>query len=187
MRVAIIDNYDSFTYNLRQLVTNLHVDVDILKNDAFEIKDLEKYDKLLFSPGPGLPKDAGKMEEAIITYANSKSMLGVCLGAQAIGEVFGAQLKNLDKVFHGVQSSVNVTDATCIFKDMPLMFKVGRYHSWVVDTMNFPNELCICALSEDGYIMALRHKTYDIYGVQFHPESILTPDGQQIIANFLFD
>lgn len=186
MRVAIIDNYDSFTYNLKQLVTNLHVEVDILKNDSFEIKELEKYDKFLFSPGPGLPKDAGKMEEVIHEYAQSKPMLGICLGAQAIGEVFGARLKILDRVYHGIQSSISVIDSTCIFNNMPVTFKVGRYHSWVVDSKCFPSDLCVTATSDEGYIMALRHKKYEIYGVQFHPESILTPDGQQIISNFLF-
>ena len=185
MKVAIIDNYDSFTYNLRQLVVNVGVPVDVLKNDSFELDDLNCYDKLLFSPGPGVPKEAGKMEEVIRVYADRKPMLGICLGEQAIGEVFGARLKNLNQVFHGIQSSIRVTDPTCIFKGLDEVFKVGRYHSWVVDTIDFPEELCITALSDEGHIMALRHKTHPIYGVQFHPESILTPDGLQMITNFL--
>ena len=187
MRVVIIDNYDSFTFNLKQLVTNLDVEVDILKNDSFVIDDLNVYDKFLFSPGPGLPKDAGKLEEVILAYAGRKPMLGVCLGEQAIGEVFGAKLTNLDKVYHGIQSTVSVTDAACVFRNLPDRLKVGRYHSWVVDTEDFPADLCVTAMSEEGYIMALRHRYFEIYGIQFHPESILTPDGQKMIANFLFD
>ena len=187
MKVALIDNYDSFTYNLRQLIVNQNVQVDVLKNDAFEIEELDAYDKLLFSPGPGIPKDAGKLEEVISRYAETKPMLGVCLGEQAIGEVFGAKLKNLDRVYHGIQSRVSVLESKTIFKNLSSSIQVGRYHSWVVDTDEFPDELRIMALSDEGHIMALRHRSYPIYGIQFHPESILTPDGQRMISNFLFD
>ena len=186
MKVAIIDNYDSFTYNLSHLVKELGAEVTVLRNDAFEMEELENYDKLVFSPGPGLPREAGKLEEVIRTYAGKKPMLGVCLGEQAIGEVFGSRLKNLDTVFHGVQSSVRIYDAKCIFEGLPNTVKVGRYHSWVVDAVNFPKDLLITARSSEGYIMAIRHQKYDIYGIQFHPESILTPDGKQMISNFLY-
>lgn len=186
MKVVIIDNYDSFTYNLCQLVTELGVNVTVLKNDAFVEADLEVYDKIIFSPGPGVPADAGKMEEVIRTFAGHKPMLGVCLGEQAIGEVFGAKLKNLKQVYHGVQSVVQVVDSTCVFEGLSDEIQVGRYHSWVVDSEDLPTDLCVTAISEEGYIMALRHQMYPIYGIQFHPESILTPMGKQMISNFLF-
>ena len=187
MKVAIIDNYDSFTYNLSHLMKELGAEVTVFRNDGFELDELNAYDKLVFSPGPGLPKEAGKMEAVIRNYAGKKPMLGVCLGEQAIGEVFGSQLKNLDTVYHGVQSSVRIYDAKCIFEGLPNTVKVGRYHSWVVDAVNFPHDLMITARSSEGEIMALRHREYEIYGIQFHPESILTPDGKTMIANFLYN
>ena len=185
MKIVIIDNYDSFTYNLRQLFIELGVEADVLLNDRFQPDELEKYDKIVFSPGPGLPSEAGKMEEVIAKYAGQKSMLGICLGEQAIGEVFGAKLKNIEHVFHGEQSLVSVTGTDCLFMGLPNEFPVGRYHSWVVDNRDFPEELEVTSVSSEGYIMSLRHKIFDIHGVQFHPESILTPDGSKMIANFI--
>lgn len=186
MKVVVIDNYDSFTFNLCQIVRELGTEVTVLKNDTFVMSDLEVFDKIIFSPGPGLPSEAGKMEEIIRNFVGRKPMLGVCLGEQAIGEVFGAKLKNLEKVYHGMQSCVRIIDPTGVFEGLSEKIQVGRYHSWVVDTVGFPDDLCITAMSDDGNIMGLRHRFFPIYGIQFHPESILTPDGKQMIANFLF-
>lgn len=186
MKVVIIDNYDSFTYNLSHMVKELGAEVTVLRNDAFELAELEVYDKIVFSPGPGIPAEAGRMEEVIRTYAGRKPMLGVCLGEQAIGEVFGARLRNLAQVYHGVQSQVRIEEPRGVFEDLPPVVEVGRYHSWVVDAAGFPEELKVTARSAEGYIMALRHRQYEIYGLQFHPESILTPDGRKMMSNFLF-
>ena len=183
--VALIDNYDSFTYNLRHLMQQLGARVTVLRNDDFELDELQAYDKLVFSPGPGLPAEAGRMEEAIRCYAGRLPILGVCLGEQAIGEVFGAKLKNLQHVDHGVQSQICITDHSALFAGLPNQVAVGRYHSWVVDRTDFPRELQVTAVSEDGEIMALRHRRLPVYGIQFHPESILTPAGHQMMANFL--
>ena len=185
MKVVVIDNYDSFTFNLTHLVKELGVEVDVLKNNAFLLEDLEKYDKLIFSPGPGIPKEAGLMEDVICYYTGKKPMLGVCLGEQAIGEVFGARLLNLSQVFHGMQTSIYVQHEDPLFVGLPKELQVGRYHSWVVDKDQFPECLEITAFSPEGYIMALRHKSYEIYGVQFHPESVLTPQGKEMMSNFL--
>ncbi len=185
MKVVVIDNYDSFTFNLTHLVKELGVEVDVLRNNAFQLEDLEKYDKLIFSPGPGIPKEAGLMEDVIRYYAGKKPMLGVCLGEQAIGEVFGARLLNLSQVFHGMQTSIYVLHKDLLFDGLPDMLQVGRYHSWVVDKNEFPKCLEITAVSQEGDVMALRHRSYEIYGVQFHPESVLTPLGKEIMSNFL--
>ena len=185
MKVVVIDNYDSFTFNLTHLVKELGVEVDVLRNNSFQLEDLEKYEKLIFSPGPGIPKEAGLMEDVIRYYAGKKPMLGVCLGEQAIGEVFGARLLNLSQVFHGMQTSIYVQHEDPLFDGLPKELQVGRYHSWVVDKDQFPECLEITALSPEGYIMALRHKSYEIYGVQFHPESVLTPQGKEMMSNFL--
>ena len=183
--IVIIDNYDSFTYNLAHLVKELGAEVDVLRNDKFELEELEKYDKIILSPGPGIPEEAGLLLEVIRTYAGRKPILGVCLGEQAIGQVFGGKLTNLSEVFHGIQTNVKIKNKDYIFDGLPTKIPVGRYHSWVVDTDGFPEELVITAISPEGQIMALRHRKYDIHGIQFHPESVLTPDGKQIVGNWL--
>ena len=183
--IVIIDNYDSFTYNLAHLVKELGAEVDVLRNDKFELEELEKYDKIILSPGPGIPEEAGLLLEVIRTYAGRKPILGVCLGEQAIGQAFGGKLTNLSEVFHGIQTNVKIKNKDYIFSGLPTEIPVGRYHSWVVDTDGFPEELVITAISPEGQIMALRHRKYDVHGIQFHPESVLTPDGKQIVGNWL--
>lgn len=187
MKTIIIDNYDSFTYNLAHLVRSLGAQIDVVRNDRFQLEDLEPYDKIIISPGPGIPSEAGLILDVIHEYAPKKSILGVCLGEQAIGEAFGAKLTNLSKVFHGVQTPVKILhdQDDYLFKGLPDWIPAGRYHSWVVDRDGFPDCLQITAISEEDYIMALRNKKYDVQGIQFHPESILTPDGKTIIRNFL--
>jgi anthranilate synthase component 2 len=189
MKIAIIDNYDSFTYNLSHLVKALDSanQVTVLRNDAFNLADLEQFDKLILSPGPGIPSEAGLLLDVIRHYAGRKPMLGVCLGEQAIGEAFGGTLTNLSEVFHGVKTPVDILPegGDYIFDGLPAQIEVGRYHSWVVSREGFPADLEITALSLEGQIMALRHRTFDIHGIQFHPESVLTPDGHIIINNFL--
>ena len=185
MKIAIIDNYDSFTYNLSHLVKELGADVTVLRNDKFRLADLAAYDKLILSPGPGIPEEAGLLLDVIRTYATSKPMLGVCLGHQAIGQVFGARLKNLTDVYHGVQTECLVTADDPIFASLPRQFMVGRYHSWVVDSEGLPPCLEVTATTTDGLIMALRHRDLHIHGIQFHPESVLTPDGRTIVDNWL--
>lgn len=185
LKIVIIDNYDSFTYNLAHLVKELGAEVEVLRNDKFDLKDLEKYNKIILSPGPGIPEEAGLLLEVIRTYAGKKPMLGVCLGEQAIGQVFGAKIINLSSVFHGVQTPVSLKEEDYIFNGLPQEIPVGRYHSWVVDAESLPEELAITAVSPEGQIMALKHKKYDIHGIQFHPESILTPDGKTIVKNWL--
>ena len=185
MKTVIIDNYDSFTYNLAHLVKELGAEVDVLRNDKFELEELEKYDKIILSPGPGIPEEAGLLLEVIRTYAGRKPMLGVCLGEQAIGQVFGGKLTNLSEVFHGIQTNVKIKNKDYIFDGLPTEIPVGRYHSWVVDADGFPEELVVTAISPEGQIMALKHREYDVHGIQFHPESVLTPDGKQIIGNWL--
>ena len=185
MKTVIIDNYDSFTYNLAHLVKELGAEVDVLRNDKFELEELEKYDKIILSPGPGIPEEAGLVLEVIRTYAGRKPILGVCLGEQAIGQAFGGKLTNLSEVFHGIQTNVKIKNKDYIFSGLPTEIPVGRYHSWVVDTDGFPEELVITAISSEGQIMALKHREYDVHGIQFHPESVLTPDGKQIVGNWL--
>ncbi len=185
MKTVIIDNYDSFTYNLAHLVKELGAEVDVLRNDKFELEELEKYDKIILSPGPGIPEEAGLLLEVIRTYAGRKPILGVCLGEQAIGQAFGGKLTNLSEVFHGIQTNVKIKNKDYIFSGLPTEIPVGRYHSWVVDTEEFPEELVITAISSEGQIMALKHREYDVHGIQFHPESVLTPDGKQIVGNWL--
>ena len=185
MKTVIIDNYDSFTYNLAHLVKELGTEVDVLRNDKFELEELEKYDKIILSPGPGIPEEAGLLLEVIRTYAGRKPILGVCLGEQAIGQAFGGKLTNLSEVFHGIQTNVKIKNKDYIFSGLPTEIPVGRYHSWVVDTEGFPEELVITAISPEGQIMALKHREYDVHGIQFHPESVLTPDGKQIVGNWL--
>lgn len=185
MKVVIVDNYDSFTYNLRHLVEELGAEVDVIRNDQFNLEDLEKYDKIILSPGPGIPSEAGLLLDVIRNYAGRKSMLGVCLGHQAIGEAFGSKLTNLSQVFHGVQTPVDIVAKDPIFEGLSKEFPVGRYHSWVIDDKNLSPDLEVTAVSKEGQIMAVRHRSFDIHGIQFHPESVLTPDGKVIVGNFL--
>ena len=155
------------------------------RNDQFRLEELEEFDKILLSPGPGVPEEAGLLLDVIRTYAGKKPILGVCLGEQAIGEVYGGKLTNLDEVFHGIQSPVTLTATDYLFEGLPTTVQVGRYHSWVVDRKNFPECLEVTAVSKEGYIMALRHRTLDVRGVQFHPESVLTPEGKQMLGNWI--
>ena len=185
MKIVIIDNYDSFTYNLSHLLKELGAEVDVVRNDKFELKDLEQYDKIVLSPGPGIPSEAGLLLDVIRTYAGRKPILGVCLGHQAIGEVFGASLENLKEVYHGVQTEGTQLGNDYIFEGLPERVMMGRYHSWVVAKDSVPECLEVTAMSDDGEIMAMRHRQYDIHGIQFQPESVLTPEGKTIVGNFL--
>ena len=185
-KIAIIDNYDSFTYNLVHYLEDLNGEVTVFRNDEFELDELENFDKIVLSPGPGIPDEAGLLKDVIKTFAKSKSILGVCLGQQAIGEVFGGSLSNLEKVYHGVATKVKITvNDESLFAGLDNEIEVGRYHSWVVNTNDFPDSLEITSVDENGQIMSLRHKTLDIRGVQFHPESVLTPNGKKILENWL--
>ena len=185
-KILIFDNYDSFTYNLLHTVQSLgHTDVDVIRNDRMTLEEVERYDKIILSPGPGLPEEAGLLLPLIERYAATKCILGVCLGHQAIGQLFGAKLENIPHVFHGVQTPAQIVAEDYLFAGLPEEMEVGRYHSWIVSRDNFPSELQITALDKEGTILALRHRTLDLHGVQFHPESILTPQGTAIIRNFL--
>lgn len=184
-KIVIIDNYDSFTYNLAHLVKTFGAQVEVYRNDQFSIGQLETFDKIILSPGPGIPSEAGLLEEVIRHYAGLKPMLGVCLGHQAIGEVFGAKLKNLSQVYHGVATPITHFGNDPIFDGIDKHFNVGRYHRRVVDSKGFPDSLEVTAVSDDGQIMGLKHKNYNIHGIQFHPESVLTPEGPKIMKNWL--
>lgn len=188
MKILVLDNYDSFVYNLVHIVERLlQQKVDVFRNDKITLKEVNQYDKIILSPGPGLPCESGIMPELIKTYAPTKSILGVCLGEQAIGEAFGGKLENLSDVFHGVATScIQTNEKSPLFKGLESNFIAGRYHSWVVSKENFPShDLEITAVDEHGYIMALQHKSFDVQGVQFHPESVLTPNGEKILKNWL--
>ncbi|RTY91816.1 aminodeoxychorismate/anthranilate synthase component II [Flavobacterium sp. GT3R68] len=186
MKILVIDNYDSFTYNLVHYLQDLNCEVTVYRNDEFDIAEIKNFDKILLSPGPGIPDEAGLLKEVIRTYAATKSILGVCLGQQAIGEVFGGSLINLQKVYHGVASPISViVDDESLFNGLNKEIEVGRYHSWVVNPVNLPDVLEITSIDENGQIMSLRHKTLNVRGVQFHPESVLTPDGKKILENWL--
>lgn len=186
MKILIFDNYDSFTYNLVHLVKELgYTDVDVFRNDKIALEDVAKYDKIILSPGPGIPSEAGLLLPLIKEYAGKKPILGVCLGHQAIGEAFGAQLKNLEDVYHGVATRINITQPDYIFDTLGKELEVGRYHSWIVDNNGLPDCIEITATDNNGQIMALKHKEFDVHGVQFHPESVLTPAGETIVKNFL--
>lgn len=185
-KIAVIDNYDSFTYNLVHYLEDLDCKVTVFRNDEFDLPELAPFDKILLSPGPGIPEEAGLLKQTITTYAQTKSILGVCLGQQAIGEVFGGTISNLEKVFHGVSAELTLTtDDEILFAGIPEPIAVGRYHSWVVTTANFPECLEVTSRDRNGEIMSLRHKTLDICGVQFHPESVLTPYGKQMLRNWV--
>lgn len=186
MKILLLDNYDSFTYNLLHVVKELgHTDVEVFRNDRISVEEVGRFDKIILSPGPGIPEEAGLLLPIIKRYASEKSILGVCLGHQAIGQAFGATLENLTDVYHGVQTPVSIIKEHALFRGMEHEIPVGRYHSWVVSRNNFPDCLEITAESKEGQIMALRHRTYDVHGIQFHPESVLTPQGKTIIQNFL--
>jgi anthranilate synthase component 2 len=208
MRILVFDNYDSFTYNLVHLVEKiLYERVEVYRNDQIPLEQVQEYDKIILSPGPGIPEEAGLLLPLIKEYAATKSILGVCLGLQAIGEAFGGKLVNLSTVFHGVATPVRIVNSELLvvseaipdspftthhshknlFEGLPETFLAGRYHSWILSKENFPGELEITAEDENGYIMALQHKTYDVQGVQFHPESVLTPHGEKIMRNWLSD
>ncbi len=186
-KILIIDNYDSFTYNLVHLVNEIGLQCEVWRNDKFNITDVDVYDHIILSPGPGIPSEAGLLLEVIERYAPTKSIFGVCLGQQAIAEVFGGKLYNLSRPMHGVATPVKIIDPKeKLFLGLPQTFKVGRYHSWVVDEKDFPDTLTITAIDEkDNSIMALRHKQYDVRGVQFHPESVLTEHGRAVMQNWL--
>ncbi len=191
MKILVFDNYDSFTYNLVHLVEKImHIKVDVYRNDQLPLEKVKDYDKIILSPGPGIPEEAGLLLPLIKEYASSKSILGVCLGHQAIGQAFGGELVNLSTVYHGVATPIKVksekSKAKChLFDDLPDVLEVGRYHSWVVSRDNFPVDLEITAEDENGMIMGLKHKKFDVQGVQFHPESVLTPMGENIMRNWL--
>jgi anthranilate synthase component 2 len=186
--ILIIDNYDSFTYNLVHLVNEIGLQCDVWRNDKFNIEDVDAYDKIILSPGPGIPSEAGLLLDVIKKYSSTKSIFGVCLGQQAIAEVFGGELYNLKQPMHGIATPIKVTDASeKLFVGLPESFKVGRYHSWVVDEKSIPDVLTVTAIDEeDNSVMALRHKEYDVRGVQFHPESILTEFGKEMMANWIY-
>ena len=184
-KILVLDNYDSFTYNLVHYLEDLNCDVTVIRNDQLNIEYVNLFDKIVLSPGPGIPDEAGLLKLIIKRYASTKSILGVCLGLQAIAEVFGTKLINLDTVFHGVSTKVTICmENETLFNGLKKTFKVGRYHSWVIDT-DLSNELEATSFDENGQIMSLRHKSYDVKGVQFHPESVLTPNGKQILKNWI--
>ncbi|WP_281635352.1 anthranilate synthase component II [Flavobacterium marginilacus] len=184
-KILVIDNYDSFTYNLVHYLEDLNCEVTVYRNDEFDIDEISVFDKILLSPGPGIPDEAGLLKAVIAKYAPTKSIFGVCLGQQAIGEVFGGTLSNLDKVYHGVATLVKtVVDDELLFEGLGNEFEVGRYHSWVVNT-DLPDVLEATSFDENGQVMSLRHKTYDVRGVQFHPESVLTPNGKKMLENWV--
>jgi anthranilate synthase component 2 len=186
-KILIIDNYDSFTYNLVQIVDeNFKGTYTIKRNDEIDLTEIAEYDGIILSPGPGIPDEAGLLKEIIKTYGPTKKIFGVCLGLQAIGEVYGAKLKNLDKVYHGVKTKMKVVNQPdLIFNNIPVEFEAGRYHSWIVDKEGLPETIEVTCVDENNEIMAAKHKEFDVRGVQFHPESILTEHGQQMIINFL--
>ncbi len=186
-KILVFDNYDSFTYNLVHLVEKiLHRKIDVFRNDEIALEKVNEYDRIILSPGPGIPQEAGLLLPLIKKYAASKSILGVCLGHQAIAEAFGGSLINLDTVYHGVATPISILNTKSgLLKGLNKIEEVGRYHSWIVDEKTLPTDLKIIARDEKGYIMAMQHKKYDVQGVQFHPESVLTPKGEQILRNWL--
>lgn len=188
MKVLVFDNYDSFTYNLVQIVEQiLGEKMDVFRNDEIPLEDIEQYDKIILSPGPGIPEEAGILLDLIKKYAPTKSIFGVCLGQQAIAETFGGSLINLSEIYHGVATEAQQVKEHKIFRNLPETLEVGRYHSWAVNPEDFPEELEITSVDTNGMIMSLKHKTYDVHAVQYHPESILTPFGKDILINFLND
>ncbi len=187
MRILVFDNYDSFTYNLVQLIEQITGgEVDVFRNDEISLEEIGKYDKIILSPGPGIPGEAGILLDVIQKYAPTKSILGVCLGLQAISEAFGGSLINLKEIYHGVATiAIRTKNDALLLRDLPDRIEVGRYHSWAVNVEDFPEELEVTSVDDNGMIMSLQHKTFDLHAVQYHPESILTPDGKTIMQNFL--
>jgi anthranilate synthase component 2 len=185
MKILVFDNYDSFTYNLVHAISRLGYDVDVARNDCIALEDVGQYDKIVLSPGPGIPSESGILLDLIRTYASTKSIFGVCLGEQAIGEVFGGKLENLEHVYHGISTEIQIVDDDPVFAGLERRFDAGRYHSWIVSRDDFPADLKITAIDSENNIMALAHRKYDVRGVQFHPESVLTPVGIQILKNWL--
>lgn len=186
MKVLVLDNYDSFTYNLVHLAEKVSdAEIEVYRNDEIKLEEVGKYDKILLSPGPGLPKESGILCDVIREYSGKKSILGVCLGLQAIGECFGGKLRNLEKVYHGIATPVKVISDDLLFQGLPVEFNAGRYHSWVIDNREFPSRLEVTAVDENGLIMAARHRSLDVRGVQFHPESILSEFGEEMMRNWI--
>ncbi|MCK5729799.1 MAG: aminodeoxychorismate/anthranilate synthase component II [Draconibacterium sp.] len=187
MKILVIDNYDSFTYNLVHAIKKISgLPVDVFRNDEISLEEIEKYDKIVLSPGPGIPEEAGLLLDIIKEFAPRKSILGVCLGHQAIGEAFGGKLHNMNRVLHGIATPIKLTkNKSVLFDKLPESFEVGRYHSWIVENENLPNELEVTSYDKDGMIMSMKHKKYDVQSVQFHPESVLTPLGEKMIKNWL--
>ena len=187
MKILVIDNYDSFTYNLVHAIKKISgLPVDVARNDEISLKEIEKYDKIVLSPGPGIPEEAGSLLEIIKAFAPKKSMLGVCLGHQAIGEAFGGKLHNMNRVLHGIATPVDLTEnKSILFSGLPQSFEVGRYHSWIVEKEDLPDCFVVTSYDKDGLIMSMKHKEYDVESVQFHPESVLTPLGEKMIENWL--
>lgn len=183
-KVLVIDNYDSFTYNLVHYLEDLDCEVTVKRNDQLSLEEVDDFEKIVLSPGPGIPDEAGLLKEIIAKYAPTKSIFGVCLGQQAIAEVFGGSLINLDEVYHGIATQIQIISDDVIFAGIPKEIEVGRYHSWVVDP-DLPETLEATSIDENGQIMSLRHKTYDVCAVQFHPESVLTPQGKKILENWI--
>lgn len=185
-KIVVIDNYDSFTFNLVHYLEALNAEVVVYRNDEFEIEDLEPFDKILLSPGPGIPDEAGLLKEVIAVYAPTKSILGICLGHQAIAEVFNSNLTNLQSPLHGISSKANLTSNNdSLFTDIPFEFEVGLYHSWIIEGESLSNDLIVTSRNENGIIMSIKHQNLDVKGIQFHPESILTPHGKTILKNWL--
>lgn len=186
-KILVLDNYDSFTYNLVHYIESSgKYDVEVFRNDEISLDEVDRYETIILSPGPGLPKDAGILKAVIKKYASSKKILGVCLGMQAIGEVYGGKLENLAQVYHGVSTQLSVIDSNdVLFKGLPESFNIGRYHSWIISSKDFPEELVVTSQDENHQVMSLRHKEFKLYGVQFHPESILSEYGKELISNFL--
>ncbi len=186
MRILLLDNYDSFTYNLYQYIQEVvTAQVDVIRNDQITLEEIFSYDAIVLSPGPGLPKEAGIMPQLIRAYADKKPILGICLGHQAIGEAFGAQLINLDHVYHGIETPIHFTNRESpVFKGLPGSIRVGRYHSWVIKRNSLPPSIQITAVDDKGQVMAIQHESLPLVGLQFHPESIMTPAGKKILSNF---
>ena len=186
MKILVLDNYDSFTYNLVQMIEQIvNEKIDVFRNDKISLEEVAKYDKIILSPGPGIPEEAGILLDLVKKYAPTKSIFGVCLGQQAIAEAFGGTLINLSEIYHGVATESTQIKEHKLFKDLPEILEVGRYHSWAVNPENFPDELEITSVDKNGMIMSLKHKNFDVHAVQYHPESILTPKGREILINFL--
>ena len=186
MKILVIDNYDSFTYNLVYILKQKNLDFDVFRNDKISPQEAQNYDGILLSPGPGVPEEAGHMLAIIKTCAGKIPMLGICLGHQAIAQFLGGEIVQRKEVLHGIQTPILLTEnSSCIFNDLPLYFKAGRYHSWELSKENIPESIQVTAVDEEGSVMALQNKEKKLYGLQFHPESIMTPDGEKMVSNFI--